>query len=190
LDADDSDDAAFLYLKRRGIAAIGSPELRFHRCCKHLDGSQHRALVSRVQDVLGRFLAVHVVYLRRDGSKALVDPAKASWGPVRGGAVRIGGMSHEIVIGEGVETSIAAGIQLSLPPWAALSSVNLERVILPDTIRSIVIAADHDPAGIKAAEAAYRRWTGQGRAVRIVKPNAEKADFADVLASRSALEIV
>jgi hypothetical protein len=48
------------------------------------------ALVAAVRDVDGKFVGIHRTFLRRDGSaKADIEPAKASLGPVRGGAVRL-----------------------------------------------------------------------------------------------------
>lgn len=52
-----------------------------------------------------------------------------------------------------------------------------------DSVREAVIAADGDPPGIEAAEAAAERWTAEGRTVRIARPP-DGHDFADVLAGK------
>lgn len=53
-------------------------------------------------------------------------------------------------------------------------------LVLPPEIRTIVIAADHDAPGLRAAEDAWRRWRAEGRECRIVKPVAQDTDFNDV----------
>jgi hypothetical protein len=50
---------------------------------------------------------------------------------------------------------------------------------LPPEVREVLIAADADLEGLKAARIAARRWHGEGRIVRIVKPP-EGIDFIDL----------
>ncbi|WP_372837493.1 toprim domain-containing protein [Phaeovulum sp.] len=45
----------------------------------------------------------------------------------------------------------------------------------------MIIAADHDDAGLAAAEATAARLEAEGRAVSIIAPRAAGADFNDVL---------
>ena len=76
--------------------------------------------------------------------------------------------------------------------WAALSAGNLVALVLPPEVRSVVIAADADMAGRRAAVAAARRWIAEGRAVRIATPNKPGLDFNDIQAARldrSAVEV-
>jgi putative DNA primase/helicase len=135
---------------------------------------------------------VHRTFLTKDGSaKAKVVPQKASLGPVWGGAVRLVEASERfpLVIGEGIESSAAAGLVMGLPAWASLSAGNLAAgLVLPPEVRRIVIAADNDLAvrtgqrpGQDAAEAAARRWRREGRHVEIATPDEPVSDFADVL---------
>lgn len=69
------------------------------------------------------------------------------------------------------------------PGWAALSAGGIERLILPDEARDIVIAADHDANGVgeRAARKAALRWAAEGRRVRLVIPDRIGADFNDLL---------
>jgi putative DNA primase/helicase len=86
-----------------------------------------------------------------------------------------------LVIGEGIESSAAAGLLIGLPAWAAISAGNLgSGLVLPAEVRAVVIAADPDPPGEAAAQAAAKRWTSEGRQVRIARPNGT-GDFADLL---------
>jgi putative DNA primase/helicase len=171
------------YLKRRGLAhLIGCETLRYRDDCPHPEGGTLPALVAAISDVAGRPLAIHRTYLERNGHKASVDPVKASLGPVWGGAIRLGPIAAELVIGEGIETAASAGLLLSLPAWAAISAGNMATgLVLPPDVRAVVIAADSDPPGRAAAAAASARWQAEGRRVRIATPNNAGQDFNDLL---------
>ena len=64
-----------------------------------------------------------------------------------------------------------------LPTWATLGTAGLKGVVLPDTVQEIIIAADSDPAGQKAALAAAERLTREGHKVRIATPPQHHKDF-------------
>ena len=180
-------DPSGRYLARRGLPhLVGRPALRFRGDCPHPEGGRLPAMVAEVVDVAGRPIAAHRTYLTPAGGKAGADPAKASLGPVWGGAVRLDPAAPELVIGEGIETSASAGLLLGLPAWAAISAGNLERgLLLPPEVRAVVIAADPDPAGRSAATAASTRWQAEGRRVRIATPDQPGRDFNDVLQDRA-----
>jgi phage/plasmid primase-like uncharacterized protein len=196
--------AAAVYLDVRGVAHLATcPELRFRPDCPHPTGAAERpvrlpALSAAVRDANGEFVGVHRTFLRRDGTgKADIEPQKASLGPIWGGAVRLASIEEvlavgELVVGEGIETSASAGLLLGLPSWAGISAGNLAKgVVLPPTIRKVIIAADRDPPdehgrhpGQDAARAAWVRFRGEGRAVRIGTPNEGEGDFNDLLLRR------
>jgi putative DNA primase/helicase len=120
--------------------------------------------------------------LKQDGTKADVEPAKASIGLIAGGAVRLQPCSDTLAVAEGVETSAAAGLLIGMPAWAAVSCGNLGKTMaLPASVRSLTIAADHDAPGLRAAEDAALRWRDEGRAVRIIRASRPGADAADIL---------
>ena len=65
------------------------------------------ALVTRGTD--GEPLAIHRTFLARDGAgKAPVTPQKMMLGPCRGGAVRLATATGKLMVGEGIETCLAA----------------------------------------------------------------------------------
>jgi putative DNA primase/helicase len=108
---------------------------------------------------------------------------------VAGAAVRLAPVADRLVIGEGIETSISAGLMLKAPAWAAISAPNLEfKLTLPASIREIIVAADHDGPGLKAAKAALARWRGEGRVVKIARPQKPGEDFNDLWRSRGSAE--
>ncbi len=161
------------------------PALRFRADTPHPGGGRHAAMLAVIVDIAGSPMAAHRTFIGPDGHKAALEPVKASLGHVKGGAIRLAPEAPEITIGEGIETSAAAGVLLGLPAWAAVSAGNLARhVQLPPTVRRIVIAADNDGPGQRAALDAARRWRTEGREVRIVVPDRAGEDFADVLLHR------
>jgi putative DNA primase/helicase len=172
------------YLTGRHLPGLAqSAALRLRGDCPHPEGGRLPALIALVQDASAAPVAVHRTYLRRDGTgKANVEPAKATLGPVWGGAIRLDPVAPELVIGEGIESSASAGRLLNLPAWSAMSAGNLARgLVLPPEVRAVVIAADADPPGEEAAQHAALRWQREGRTVRIARPDHPGADFNDIL---------
>ncbi len=183
-------DPVHLYLTRRGLAALASSTvLRYRRDTPHPAGGTCPAMIALAQDAAGSLVAIHRSYLTLEGRKADLTPQKASLGPIFGAAIRLSPLGGDLVIGEGIETAASAGLILGKPAWAGVAAGNIRRKLdLPPSVRSIIIAADNDAPGIEAAEAAARRWQGEGRAARIVKPNLPGADFADVLMQRGGVK--
>ena len=92
-----------------------------------------------------RPIGIHRTFLARDGSgKAPVEPAKMMLGPCRGGAVRLGAPSNFLMVGEGIETCLAAMQATGHPAWAALSTSGLRSLEPPDHINEVVVLADGD----------------------------------------------
>jgi DNA primase len=89
------------------------------------------------------------------------------------------------MVGEGIETCLAAMQATGLPAWAALSTSGLRALHLPAEIDEVIILADGDEPGEAAALDAARRWKREGRTVRIARPP-NGMDFNDVLLGRVA----
>ena len=87
-----------------------------------------------------------------------------------------------MVIAEGIETSLSVLEATGLPVWAALSASYFMGLALPalPLAAEVVIAADHDEAGLKAAEKAAALWASQGRKVSIAYPPIPGTDFNDM----------
>src|SRR6266536_4200325 len=170
------------YLQARGITIPPPDMLSFHPALRHRSGEVWPtmvALVTRGAD--GEPIGIHRTFLSRDsGGKAPVTPQKMMLGPCRGGAVRLGPATHLLMVGEGIETCLAAMQEASLPAWAALSASGLCSLDLPPEIQEVIVLADGDDAGETAAKTAALRWTREGRLVRIARPPAGM-DFNDVL---------
>lgn len=174
------------YLHSRGLDLPASPALRFHASLKHPSGGVWPALVALVtQGSTGSPVAVHRTFLARDGGgKAPVDPAKMMLGPCRGGVVRLGEPGDVLMIGEGIETCLAAMQASGKPAWAALSTSGLRSLDLPNAVGDVIVLADGDEPGEAAAQDCARRWRREGRRVRIARPP-KGMDFNDLLAIRN-----
>ena len=176
------------YLAGRALPGLAaSPALRFRADTPHPEGARLPAMVALVRDAAGSPVAAHRTFLAADGrGKATVEPARASLGPVWGGAVRLEapGPDGAVVIGEGIESSASAGVMIGLPAWAAISAGNLARgLVLPPELRRVIIAMDPDPAGEAAARQAAERWRTPGLHVQLAKPEGG-GDFNDLLRTR------
>jgi putative DNA primase/helicase len=183
---------ADVYLTARGLPGLAaSPALRFRADCSHPEGGRYPAMVALVTDVVGAPIAVHRTYLTRDGRKAGVEPAKASLGPIWGGAIRLGALTNDkpLVIGEGIESSASAGRVMSFPAWAAICAGNLGTgLVLPPEVHRVVIATDPDKAGRAAAREAWTRWRAEGRMVQVAAPLGE-GDFNDILLMQEVVHV-
>ena len=170
------------YLHSRGINLVPPDAVRFHPRLKHPSGGTWPgmvALVARGDD--GESLAIHRTFLaREEAGKAKVTPQKMMLGPCRGGAVRLAVATSKLMVGEGIETCLAAMQATGLPAWAALSTSGLRTLLLPAEIGEVIVLADGDDPGEAAALDAARRWKRENRIVRIARPPTGM-DFNDFL---------
>jgi putative DNA primase/helicase len=175
------------YLASRGIRVPPPNALRFHAGLKHPSGDMWPVMVALVTNGAdGTPIAVHRTFLGRDGvGKALVDPPKMMFGPCRGGAVRLADPGDVLLVGEGIETCLAAMRATGKPAWAGLSTSGLRALELPKDVLDVIVLADGDEAGEAAAQGCALRWRRQGRCVRIARPP-PGFDFNDLLLGRAS----
>jgi putative DNA primase/helicase len=176
------------YLGSRGLRMPASPTLRFHPSLQHPSGDSWPAmiaLVTRGSDDAP--IAIHRTFLARNGAgKAPVDPQKMMLGPCHGGAVRLEEPGNVLMIGEGIETCLAAMQETGHAAWAALSTSGLRALDLPRTVRDVIVLADGDDTGEAAARDCALRWKSEGRRVRIACPP-KGMDFNDMLMGHASL---
>jgi putative DNA primase/helicase len=173
------------YLASRGLHLAPPSTLRFHPGLKHLSDVFWPAMVALVTSGADEEpLGIHRTFISRDGSgKAPVEPQKMMLGPCRGGVVRLAPIGNVLMIGEGIETCLAAMQATGHPAWAALSTSGMRALDLPDEAREVIVLADGDAPGEAAARDAALRWSHEGRRVRIARPP-QGLDFNDVLLGR------
>jgi putative DNA primase/helicase len=184
------DERVAVYLRSRGIH-LTSPVLRFTEQAPHRLGARVPAMLAPVVNVTGGQTGTHLTYLRGDGSGKADLPKeyqRESRGLIHGGAIRLIPFEPdvELVLAEGLETSLAASELFGLPCWSAVYAGGLCSLVLPPEVRRIVIAADNDASGVgqRNALAAYDRWTAEGRSARIKTPPNTGDDFNDLLLAK------
>ncbi len=170
------------YLAGRGLSMQLQPSIRFHPGLRHPSGGRWPCMVALVTLGVGeKPIAIHRTYLARaGGGKAPVDPTKMMLGPCRGGVVRLGVPGDVLMVGEGIETCLAAMQATGKSAWAALSTSGLRALDLPRAVREVIVLADGDAPGEAAARQCARRWQREGRRVRIARPP-RGMDFNDLL---------
>src|SRR5207248_10970343 len=153
------------YLRSRGIDIAPPASLRFHPALQHRSDGLWPAMIALVtRGTDDEPVAIHRTFLARDGAgKAPLDNQKLMLGPCHGGAVRLGSPGDVLMIGEGIETCLAATQDSGKPAWAALSTSGLRSLELPEDVRDVILLADGDAAGETAAQYAALRWKRQRR---------------------------
>lgn len=178
------------YLETRGCRLPPHDgDLRYHGALPHPSGYIGPALVALVTDaVTDEPLTLHRTWIQADGNKADVDVPRLllPGHKKKGGVIKLWpseSVHFGLGIGEGIETCLAASHAFS-PVWATVDAGNLGQLPVLAGIESLLIFSDNDPAGIKAANDAARRWKAAGCSVRVVMPPTKGADIADLVAGK------
>lgn len=176
-------------LARRCVIPPIDGDLRYHPMLPHKpSGYAGPALVGLVTDAItGMPLTLHRTWIRADGTKAEIDPARLLLGNHRkdGGVIRLWpdeDVTTGLGIAEGIETALSLA-HAHKPVWSLIDAGNLAKFPPLGGIETLLIAVDNDPAGISAAEACATRWHDAGVEVLLVK--AAAGDIND-LAMRAA----
>lgn len=173
--------AAF-YLESRVIAPPWPAALRFHAQCP--DGPFKRpALIAAraLLDAPDLVASIQRTFLRKDGAgKAETRDAKKTLGACKGGGVLLSAICEQMLIAEGVETALSAAALFGLPAIATLGTSFTHGLIVPERVRRVLIAADNDAPGLRAAAALAARLRKEGRDVRVELPPPAFKDFNDV----------
>jgi putative DNA primase/helicase len=183
--------AAERYLRSRNVTIPVPVTLRFHPSLRHPSGACAPAMVAAIQNREGRIIGVHRTFLSVDGpGKSHLVPQRAALGPIRGCAIRFAKAGERIALGEGIETCLSvAQARPDLEVWSAISASNLPCIELPDAVREVVICADGDEPGERAARKLGVRLLTENRRVWIAR-SGKGIDFNDLLcgAGRAADE--
>jgi putative DNA primase/helicase len=182
------------YLARRGVHVplVDTPAvLRYHPHLAYTDDrgerfTYHPAMVAKVEAPDGALVSLHRTYLTADGRKAPVATGKklmpsALPGGTRGAAIRLYAAGETLAVAEGIETALAVRQLTGLPVWSCLFASGLAAVVVPASVRLVVICADQDAAGITNAQALARRLLLEGRRVKLLAPETPGTDWLDTL---------
>jgi hypothetical protein len=103
------------------------------------------------------------------------------------GTVKLWPAASQLVIGEGIETVLAAATRILYrgaplqPAWSAVSTSLLEKFPILAGVERLIILVDHDPAGKSAAAHCTEQWNRAGRTVVRLTPKRTGADFNDIV---------
>ncbi|MDI1328229.1 MAG: toprim domain-containing protein [Brevundimonas sp.] len=177
-------DPAGLYLRRRAVIGGGAAlNLGLHPAAPvsvYRQGGQTRpALISRISDADDRLTAVEVTYLDPNGRPARgLRLARKTVGRVPpGAAVRLSPAAEEMLVGEGVITTLSAMDRFGLAGWALMAANNLAAWRPPSLVRRVLIAADRGAVGETAAARLFRRLMRDGLEVRVSRPDPPFGDW-------------
>ena len=191
------------YLEARHCALppwTANSDLQWHPNVKHgPSGHVGPALVGLITDIeTGEPLSLHRTWLRPDGSgKAALEKPRLLLAAHRSnGVLRLwpdDEVTLGLVLGEGIESCLAAARGGLTPVWACLSARNLGAFPVLDGISGITILVDHDRpnpktgrrAGIDAGRELIERYVSVGfdrrRDIQVIMSPSEGADAADLV---------
>lgn len=163
-------------------------DLRWHPELKHPSGYTGPALVALVTDAVTREpISLHRTWIKADGTKADVDPARLTLGNhrIRNGVVRLWpdeAVTYGLTIAEGIETALSAAWNFA-PVWSVLNAGNMAQFARLPGIETLTIIVDNDPAGWEASQRCADLW----REVLTRRVHPDRADLNDELRELGAL---
>jgi hypothetical protein len=123
-----------------------------------------------------------------NGPRAL---GRMSLGPIRDAAIKLWPLlGPQLVIGEGIETVLAAALHVRgpdgaalQPAWAVTVAANIKYFPLIKTVQRLLILVDNDKTGVgqRAAAACSCRWCDAGHEVLKLIPHTPHKDFNDIV---------
>ncbi|WP_127471952.1 DUF7146 domain-containing protein [Thiomicrorhabdus aquaedulcis] len=200
------DDRVVQYLRHRGIQGdwmLGLNNVRFHPNAWYRtpNGNQDAApaMILKFQCPDGSACNIHKTFLSsKTAGKKEMEDAKLMMKPtskMRGGAVRIGGVSaivsHDgmLHVSEGFENAATIADIFNQPSWATLNWALLQGFEPPREVRTLVIWCDNDPLderghnpGLDAAVRLQKRLELMRPDIKIIlkTPPNKKEDWNDL----------
>jgi phage/plasmid primase-like uncharacterized protein len=143
-------------------------------------------MVARVEGP-GGLLGLHLTLLEPDGRGRRTKKLAKGSRP-KGGAIQLYPLEAgtPLALAEGIETALAVREVTGWPVWATIAAPFMKEVVVPNEVKEVLIAADHDKAGVESARALARRLLREGREVRLAVPPEEGDDWLDVLVKSGA----
>lgn len=191
------------YLTSRGIRPEIVAKLTDVRWCppNPVDGHNLDIMLSAVRAPDGRIVNLHRTYLTPDGKKAPVETPKRLMkmpltDTIMGACIRMGEPAGGgIAVAEGIETALSVTTATGIACWSAISAQGLEHLILPESVKVVLIFADKDASntGQTAARKLAVRLNETAKAVGLVlepadaiPAEAKGIDWNDVLRTKGA----
>ncbi|MBX9878852.1 MAG: toprim domain-containing protein [Candidatus Obscuribacterales bacterium] len=168
--------------------------LRYHPELDYFDGDNclgtFPSMLALVMSSDNQPVCLHRTYLTLDGQKAPVAKPKKLMKPIyegatRGGAIRLQEASESLGIAEGIETALACHITTGLPVWSTVSAGGMASLEVPETVKQVMIFADHDMnnVGLAAAQKLATRLLYAHKKVKLLLPPRAGTDWFDYVMS-------
>ena len=185
------------YLERRGIDLTVLPAdidgvLRFHTHCPFgPNGNWHPCLVALLRNVATNApTGIHRTALTEDAHK--IDRRMLG----RWGAIKLWPATTQLVIGEGLETTLSAATRIDWrgaplrPAWSAISNGPLGKFPIIAGVERLIILVDLDNNGVgqRSARHCAERWRSAGRPVALLAPKIADQDFNDLTSENADAE--
>jgi DNA polymerase len=164
--------------------------LRFHPHCVFGAGTHLPCLIALMRDPLtDEPVGIQRVALEHlNGKIGKIERRMLG----RAGVVKLWPPGAQLVVGEGLETALAAATRVLYhgaplqPAWSAVSSGTLGKLPIVPGVAQLVILVDHDEngEGQRAAARCAERWSRAGCRVIQLKPKSAGDDFNDLVGSR------
>jgi putative DNA primase/helicase len=176
------------YLAGRGLVLpeeAAGPCIRFLDRCPWPGGLVVPAMIARFSPIENDLdpeappTAIHRTRLRPDGSG---HDGKKMLGPVLGQCIKLSpdeNVAAGLHLAEGIETAMGCRQRGFSPIWAAATAGAMRSFPVLSGIECLTVLADHDQAGLSAAQDCAERWAAAGREVFIRWPEGLGDDYAD-----------
>jgi putative DNA primase/helicase len=177
------------YLCGRGlgerVATYAAQKLRYGPVYHKDSDSYQPCMMALVEDADRTPVTIHRTYLMGDRREKRTMPCLHE---LNGSAIRFStGEPQELVLAEGIETTLAAMQLHRRPGWATVSANGMATLELPRYVKRVIICADNDAkfAGQAAAYALAHRLACKvgGPEVEVRVPERVGWDFLDVLSA-------
>ena len=179
------------------IGTIGEGYLKFRHCVVPpvdgdlrflpAQGDHPPCLVAKITNfVTNERMSLHFTKLKADGSgKAGTERDKIllKGHQKKGGVIRLWpdeAVTLSLALAEGIESALSAAY-LHTPVWSAVDAGNLSELAVLEGIETLIVFADHDEAGVRAAQKLVGRWRSAERHAMAWMPTAERTDPNDAV---------
>jgi|GEM_PF-770139 len=176
------DTAAEAYLRKRGLRPTSAWDGLRTSKQPYPGLGWHPTLIGPFLTLGGVLSGVQRTYLQPNGAKLDANPARLMLGHISGCAIRLGNPADELVICEGLEDGLTLHQELDgIPVWVAGGAGFLSTMRIPDTVKRLIVAADNDEAGERAARQTADLHSFGNRQCWIRRPSPAFKDFNDEL---------
>jgi DNA polymerase I-like protein with 3'-5' exonuclease and polymerase domains len=159
--------------------------LRFHPRCP-FDGNRYPCLIALFHDAeTDEVAGIHRIALTPNAKK-IGRMMLGSWSQPR--AIKLRPIGEKLIVGEGVETVIAGGMQIheAAALWAMGSAAAIGNLPLLPGVTKLMILVDHDKnnVGIDNARNCVKRWSCAKRNCVLLCPHQDDTDFNDLIGAK------